>query len=163
MVRAPGRKARGVRNTFYERDFYAWANEQAALLRAGRLAEADLENIAEEIESMGRSEKREMVSRLTVLLTQLLKWQYQPTLRSRSWRNTIAVQRDDIVEHLADNPSLKDKVPDVLTSAYRKAIFAAANETGFDSTTFSPACPWTYEQIVDASFWPDDATQEGTP
>ena len=71
-------------NTLYDRDFYAWANEQAALLRAGRLSEADIENIAEEIESMGRSEKRDLVSRLTVVLLHLLKWQFQPSHRSNS-------------------------------------------------------------------------------
>ena len=67
-----------MKNSLYDRDFYAWANEQAALLRSGKLAEADIENIAEEIESMGRSEKRELVNRLTVLLLHLLKWQFQP-------------------------------------------------------------------------------------
>jgi hypothetical protein len=149
-----------MRNTLYERDFYAWANEQASLLRAGRLSEADIENIAEEIESMGRSEKRELVSRLKVLLTHLLKWRYQPMLRCKSWNNTIAVQRDDAVDHLADNPSLKDKLPEALSSAYRKAILVAATETGFDSTTFPPACPWTYEQIMDAAFWPEETARE---
>ena len=72
-------------NSLYDRDFYAWANEQAALLRAGRLTEADIENIAEEIESMGRSEKRELVGRLAILLQHLLKWQFQPGRRSASW------------------------------------------------------------------------------
>jgi hypothetical protein len=147
-------------NSLYDRDFYAWANEQAALLRAGRLAEADLENIAEEIESMGRSEKRELNSRLRVLLMHLLKWRHQPMLRSKSWSNTIAAQRDDIVDHLADNPSLKDKLPEVLTSAYRKAILDAAAETGIDSSTFPSTCPWTYDQIMDAAFWPEETTQE---
>jgi hypothetical protein len=147
-------------NSLYERDFYAWAIEQAALLRAGRLAEADLENIAEEIESMGRSEKRELTNRLRVLLMHLLKWRHQPTLRSKSWRNTIAVQRDDIGEHLADNPSLKDKLPQALSSAYRKATLEAATETGIDSSTFPSACPWTYDQIMDAAFWPEETVQE---
>ena len=77
----------------YDADFYGWANEQAALLREGRLNEADIENIAEEIESMGRSEKRELVSRLAVLLTHLLKWRYQPGGRGSSWRASIVVQR----------------------------------------------------------------------
>jgi hypothetical protein len=147
-------------NSLYERDFYAWANEQAALLRAGRLTEADLENIAEEIESMGRSEKRELNSRLRVLLMHLLKWRHQPMLRSKSWSNTIAAQRDDIVDHLADNPSLKDKLPEVLTSAYRKAILDAAIETGIDSSTFPSVCGWTCEQIMDAAFWPEETTRE---
>jgi hypothetical protein len=150
-----------MRNTLYERDFFAWANEQAALLRAGRLSEADVGNIAEEIESMGRSEKRELTNRLKVLLMHLLKWQYQPMLRSRSWRVTIAVQRGDVADHLADNPSLKDRLPAELASAYAKAALAAAGETGLDSTTFPTACPWTYEQIMDAAFWPGDTSQEG--
>lgn len=76
-------------NTLYDQDFYAWANQQAALLRAGRLSEADIENIAEEIESMGRGEKRELVNRLTVLLLHLLKWQFQPSHRGNSWRLSI--------------------------------------------------------------------------
>jgi hypothetical protein len=150
-----------MRNSLYERDFYAWANEQASLLRAGRFAEADLENVAEEIESMGRSEKRELTNRLKVLLTHLLKWRYQPMLRCKSWSNTIGVQRDDVSDHLADNPSLKDKVPEELASAYRRAVRAAASETGFDNAVFPSACPWTYEQIMDAAFWPEETVQEG--
>jgi len=148
-------------NSLYERDFYAWANEQAALLRAGRLSEADLENIAEEIESMGRSEKRELVSRLKVLLTHLLKWRFQPTLRGNSWRLSIEEQRREVVDHLADNPSLKDELPEALSSAYRKSILAGAIETGLDRRTFPSACPWTYEQIMDAAFWPEETVQEG--
>jgi Domain of unknown function DUF29 len=148
-------------NSLYERDFYAWANEQAALLRAGRLTEADLENIAEEIESMGRSEKRELVSRLKVVLTHLLKCRHQPMLRCKSWSNTIAIQRDDLADHMADNPSLKDKLPEALSSAYRKAILAAGPETGFDTAIFPSACPWTYEQIMDTAFWPEETAREG--
>jgi Domain of unknown function DUF29 len=90
----------------YDVDFYAWTIEQAGLLRAGRLSEADIENIAEEIESIGRSEKRELVNRLTVLLIHLLKWQAQPAFRDTSWRLTIAERRGRLVEHLKDNPSL---------------------------------------------------------
>lgn len=152
-----------MRDTLYEREFYAWANEQASLLRAGRLEEADLENIAEEIESIGQAEKRELTSRLKVLLTHLLKWRYQPMPQSKSWTNTIAVQRDDLVDHLSDNPSLRDKVPQELSSAYRKATLVAATETGLDSTNFQSACSWTYGQIIDVSFWPDDANREHAP
>ena len=99
-------------------DFYAWANEQAALLRAGRLSEADIENIAEEIESMGRSERRELVSRLTVLLVHLLKWRYQPDLRGRSWHLTIEQQRFRMQDHLADNPSLKSQLDEMMRTAH---------------------------------------------
>lgn len=90
-----------------ERDFYAWANEQAALLWNGKTGEADIEPIAEEIESLGTSGKRELISRLTVLLLHLLKWQYQPGLRNPSGRATIRLQRHDLTSHLSDNPSLK--------------------------------------------------------
>ena len=92
--RDTGRPASGPDT--YNRDFYAWAMEQAALMRAGRLAEADIQNIAEEIESMGRGEKRELVSRLTVLLTHLLKWRAQPGLRGRSWHLTMLSNSADI-------------------------------------------------------------------
>src|SRR5271168_5304601 len=92
--------------TLYDTDFYAWANEQAALLRAGRLSEADIQNIAEEIESMGRSEKRELVSRLAVLFQHLLKWRYQPGFRGNSWRLTIEDQRQEVSDHLSENLSL---------------------------------------------------------
>ena len=101
-------------NDLYDRDFYAWANEQAALLRAGKLSDADVANIAEEIESMGRSEKRELVSRLVVLLLHLLKWQYQPARRGRSWQVTIENTRDELDRHMIDNPSLKAKLPEAM-------------------------------------------------
>ena len=138
----------------YEKDFYAWANEQAALLRSGKLAEADIEHIAEEIESMGKAEKRELVARLTVLLLHLLKWRYQPNLQGAAWRATIEVQRLDIADLLEDNPSLKSLLPEVLERAYRKAIKEAERETGLPETTFPPACPWSFEQATDSGFWP---------
>ena len=143
-------------STLYDRDFYAWANEQAALLRAGRLSEADIQHVAEEIETMGKTEKRELVSRLKVLLMHLLKWQFQPGGRSTSWRLTIAEQRREVVDHLADNPSLKAKLPEAMESAYGGAILAAARETNLDLITFPSACPWSFEQILDAEFWPGE-------
>jgi hypothetical protein len=139
----------------YDRDFYAWANQQAALLRAGKLSSADIEHIAEEIESMGRSEKRQLVSRLTVLMLHLLKWQFQPALRGASWKATITVQRDDLSDHLQDNPSLKTKLDEAIANAYRKAAIMAVGETGLPQKTFPPACPWTFEQMMDENFWPE--------
>ena len=139
----------------YERDFYAWATEQAALLRAGRLSEADIENIAEEIESMGRSEKRELVNRLTVLLTHLLKWQAQPARRGNSWRLTLLTQRGRLAEHLKDNPSLKSAFPDAFATAYRFALLEAQKQTGLGEDAFPVACPWTTEQVMANDFMPD--------
>ena len=96
-----------AKTTLYDRDFFAWSLEQVKLLRAGKLAEADIEHIAEEIETMGRTEKRELISRLSVLLLHLLKWRYQPERRSPSWEASIRVQRNRLADHLDDNPSLK--------------------------------------------------------
>lgn len=136
--------------TLYDQDFYAWANEQAALLRAGNLAAVDIALIAEEIESLGRTEKRELISRLAVLLTHLLKWQHQPERRGKSWLSTIKVQRRDLV----DNPSLKSQVTDALINAYGNAIITAAGELDTDEETFPASCPWSFGQIMDDSFWP---------
>lgn len=140
----------------YERDYYAWANEQAALLRRGQLGDADIEHIAEEIESMGKSEKRELVSRLQVILVHLLKWQYQPERRGRSWEATILAQRDALGSHLTDNPSLKSTLPESLTRAYKIAALTAGAETELPNSVFPPLCPWTSEQIMDEAFWPGD-------
>jgi hypothetical protein len=142
-------------NTLYDQDFFAWAQEQAQLLRAGRLSEADVEHIAEEIESMGRAEKRELVNRLAVLLMHLLKWRFQPSARGTSWRLTIEEQRDRLTDHLADNPSLKAVLGDAVAAGYRLAILGAARETGLDRGVFPAVCPWPFEQCMDADFWPE--------
>jgi hypothetical protein len=140
----------------YETDFYAWAKEQAALLRAGKLSAADIENIAEEIESMGRSEKRELVSRLTVLLLHLLKWRFQPELRGNSWRATIRVQRYELARHISDNPSLKSRLDDAIADAYTVTVIRAAAETELAEALFPARCPWSFEQMMDADFWPEN-------
>jgi len=143
-------------SSLYDRDFYAWTAEQAALLREGRLSQADIANIAEEIESMGRSEKRELVSRLTVLLLHLLKWQFQPGLRAASWRASIQVQRISLETHLGDNPSLNAAVPDVMAQAYRISRIEAGKETGLAVEGFPAVVPWGFELVMDEGFWPDD-------
>ena len=141
--------------SLYEQDFYAWSQQQAALLRAGRTGEADLENIAEEIDSMGKTEKRELVSRLTVLLAHLLKWQYQPGRRGPSWEVTITNQRRDLAVHLKDNPSLRSKLPEAVEYAYANARGEAYAETGLPKTMFPPSAPWTFDQMMDQDFWPE--------
>jgi hypothetical protein len=140
----------------YERDFYAWAGEQAALLRAGKLNDADILNIAEEIESMGRSEKRELISDLRVLLLHLLKWHFQPGLRGASWESRIQIQRISIADHLADNPSLKPLLGEALASAYRLWRIEAAAETGLRPATFAVSSPWSVAEMLDEDFWPND-------
>ncbi len=139
----------------YDTDFYGWTQEQAALLKAGRLSELDIDNLLEEVETMGRSEKRELDSRLTVLLAHLLKWQFQPIRRGRSWQLTIEGQRINFSETLDDNPSLKPKLDTILNKAYAKAIIKVSQETGFDKKTFPDACPWMLSEILDDNFYPD--------
>ena len=138
----------------YDADFYGWATEQAALLRAGRLGEADLANIAEEIESMGRSEKRELVNRLAVLLQHLLKWQAQPGLRGTSWRLTIEEQRERLRSHLDDNPSLGPKLDEACAQAFRLALLSARRETGLGRGSFPVANPWPAALALDDAFYP---------
>ena len=140
--------------SLYERDFYAWAMEQARLLREGRLGDADIENIAEEIESMGRGEKRELVSRLRVLLAHLLKWEHQKQRRGTSWRLTIANARDELLEVMRDNPSLKSLLPEAIDIAYPRARRDAAKETRLTLSRFPEHCPWNFEQMMDEDFWP---------
>jgi len=139
----------------YEQDFYGWTQEQAALLKAGRLNDLDITNLIEEIETMGRSEKRALESRLTVLLVHLLKWQYQPERRGRSWTLTIIAQRLKFSRLLNDNPGLKPHIPDMLSSAYRLAQVQASRETNIELATFPSECPWPYEQVIDDTFYPD--------
>jgi hypothetical protein len=139
----------------YDTDFYAWSNEQAALLRAGRFSAADVENIAEEIASKGRTEKRELVSRLAVLLKHLLKWKLQPQGRCSSWRTSIRVRRNLILDHLQDNPSLKPQIPDAMAKANRDAVLEAAEETKLPESVFPKHRAWSFAQVIDADFWPD--------
>lgn len=139
----------------YQNDFYGWTQEQATLLKSGRLSELDIENLIEEVETMGRSEKRELNSRLLVLLVHLLKWQYQPSHRGSSWECTISVQRDDFSETLSENPSLKPQLDDILINTYRRAKKQAARETNLDKNTFPESCPWDLSQILDDDFYPN--------
>ena len=144
-----------VKNTLYNQDFYAWSNEQAALLRAGKLSQADIENIAEEIESLGKSEKRELVSRLRILLLHLLKWQFQPKGRTSSWSASIKIQRLDLHQHLKDNPSLKGKLPEAVEIAFAGAVIEAAEQTKLPESAFPSSCQYSWQQIMAADFWPD--------
>jgi hypothetical protein len=135
-------------DALYDLDFYAWANQQAALLRSGRLAEADIANIAEEIATMGRSERNQLTNRLAVLLAHLLKWRFQPGLRGNSWRLTIREQRRRADRVLSQNPSLRSSLDEIVADAYGDALLIAERETGLAEATFPPSCPWTFEQAM---------------
>lgn len=139
----------------YEEDFYAWAFTNASLLRQGKFNEADIENIIEEIESMGRSEKNQLVNRLTVLITHLLKWQLQPDFRGRSWHGTIKEQRKRVKLLLKDNPSLKSTLTDALVDAYELAVDQIEKETPIDLKLLPSTCPYSFEKCLDEGFWPE--------
>ena len=143
-------------NSLYEQDFHAWALQQAELLRTRKLDCADLDNIAEEIKSMGRSEKRELTNRLIVLVLHLLKWRFQPALRGNSWRLTIRAQRLSLSQHLRDNPSLKSHLEQAMSDAYDRARIEAERETGLAAETFPDVCPFSHEQAMSNDFWPGD-------
>ncbi len=134
--------------SLYEQDFYQWTIEQANLLKAGALGQLDVTNLIEEMESMGRSEKKELVNRLVVLIAHLLKWDYQPERRGWSWDLTIREQRLKLADHLFDNPSLKAVLGDAIISAYRQAILKAMRETRLCESAFPESCPYTIEQIM---------------
>jgi hypothetical protein len=104
---------------------------------------------------MGRSEKRELVSRLAVLLTHLLKWRFQPGHRSGSWSASIKVQRRRLERHLADNPSLKPLLTDAVVDAYGDALINAANETGLAEDSFPQSPPWSFDELMNPDFWPE--------
>lgn len=144
----------------YEKDFYSWLMENALLLRERKFKRIDAEHIAEELEAMGRSEKRELISRLSVLIAHLLKWKYQAVRRSRSWKNTISCQRIDIEELFEDSPSLRHDIQQKIKKAYTKARLMAEDETGIDKEHFPIACPFSAEKILNEEYFPDEVEAE---
>ena len=139
----------------YETDFYAWTVEQARLLRAGELENVDAVNIAEEIESIGRSDRRELQSRLVVLTMHLLKWRFQPSARSRSWSATIEEQRLQIEQVFAELPSLRPLAAGMLPQAYAIARARAIAETGLADDAFPASCPFTLDDVLSPAYLPE--------
>ena len=141
--------------TAYETDIIAWASEQAALLRAGKLLDIDIVHIAEEIDDVGKSERRELASRMAVLLAHLLKWQLQSERRGSSWQRTIKEQRRAIAAHLRETPTLRSALADHnwQEGVWADAVTKAIDETGLD--WLPDDCPWTVEQVLSPTFYPD--------
>jgi len=146
----------------YDEDFYAWTQHQATVLR-GALCPGELDalNLAEEIEDLGKNHRRELRSRLRVLVMHLLKWRYQPEGRmdSHSWEDTIREKRKEIEDALEDSPSLRQEVGPYLLKDYGYTKERAARQTGLRPETFPEACPWTAEQVLDMDFWPEVEVQ----
>jgi hypothetical protein len=149
-------------NDLYETDFHAWTQQQARLLRERRWGDLDLENIAEEIETLGRSDKRQIESRLEILIAHLLKWKYQPGLRSPSWSGTITEQRLRIGDLLKESPSLKRYPAKVFLRHYLGARLKASVETGIAFELFPEDCPFTIEEALDVDFFPEEPGHIGT-
>ncbi len=136
----------------YERDFYSWSMEQARHLREGRFGALDRDNLAEEIESAGAEEFNKLVSALRVLMVHSLKWDHQPSLRSRSWVLSVEEQRLEIADVLSDNPGLKPRIGEAIARAYRRARIKAAKETGLDEAAFAVTCPYSFDDITSRKF-----------
>ena len=139
----------------YATDFYAWTQEQATLLRQGKLDYIDVVNLIEEIESLGKQQKQELKNRLGVLLGHLLKWDYQSDRRSKSWKYTIQEQRLQILDLLEQNPSLKPYQEEAVSKAYQLGLLLVGRETSLDPKELPSQCPYTLDRILDISF-PED-------
>ena len=136
----------------YERDLYAWALHQAALIRAGRWNAVDRANVAEEIESLGREQYAKLESALRVLLTHMLKWDMQPERRSRSWTLSIKAQRIRVERIIEQNPGLKSRLSEATVQAYRLARIEAALETGLEEEKFGTELPYSWNDIIARDF-----------
>jgi hypothetical protein len=147
----------GEKNMYpsHEKDVYGWAVHTAQLLRDKKMNEVDFDGIVEEIEALGRSEKHELVNRLSLVMAHLLKWQFQPNMRGHSWKYTIREQRKQAKYHWEDNPSLKGKLDEAIEKSYNLALDKAVKETGLDEKAFPAECPYTFDQIMNDEFYPE--------
>jgi hypothetical protein len=145
----------GTNAELYERDYFEWTQTTARLVRSGCWQQLDRESVAEELESLGNRDKREVISRLEVLLMHLLKWRMHPQDWSRSWRSSIRTQRRELARVLEESPSLRARLPEFIAKAYPSAVEEAVEEMRLYKNPFPPECPYTPEQIMDTEFLPD--------
>jgi hypothetical protein len=141
----------------YETDFNLWIEQTVNHLKKGNLEALDLDNLIEEISDMVRNNRREVFSRLKVLLMHLLKWQYQPEKRTNSWINTIDEQREQLELILRDSPSLKPYLADIFAECYQKEVRGTVNETNLPKETFPVDCPFTQEQVLNWDYFPENS------
>ena len=139
----------------YETDYLAWVELTVSKLRSQDLAAINWENLIAEIEDMGKSARNSLKSNLRIILLHLLKWQYQPSHRSRSWQTSIVEHRLRIDDAFAESPSLKRYFVEVFDDAYAGAIQLASSETGIDKAAFAKSCPYTQKQVLDLEFLPN--------
>jgi hypothetical protein len=146
-------------SNLYETDFYAWTLKQSKLLKEGDLKNLDTINLAEEIESSGKQQQQELRNRLGVLIGHLLKWDYQPEKRSKSWRATIREQRREILRFIQENPSLKPYLEEAIAYAYESGLDLVVHETPLDYPDLPENCTYIPEQIFDPNF-PSDTSED---
>jgi len=139
----------------YDHDFYTWTQEQAAALRARHIHDLDIEHLAEEVEALGKRDRRAVESYLEVILLHWLKWVYQSGRRRPSWRTSVRNARSRLARILEDSESLRQAASERLVMIYRRARHGAAEETGLPLATFPEVCPWPVEQVLDEDWWPD--------
>jgi hypothetical protein len=144
-----------LNQTLYDSDFVAWVEETIDRLQAKDYEAVDWDNVLEELDAMGRRERKSLKSNLVILLLHLLKWQYQPAFRSGSWKGSIVEHRQRIQDDLIDSPSLKPYLSEILASAYFDACDRAAAETGLSLTEFPTDCEHSIQSILDRTFFPD--------
>ena len=158
-VRKAARSAPGFEPVEYGRDVAAWSAEQARLLRARLFDQLDVEHIADEIEGVGKSEARELASRMAVLLAHWLKWEHQPTLRSLNLQNTIREQRTQVLRRLKRTPSLQPELEkaDFIRDVWSDARIAAARETGLDIASFPSEAKWRFHDVLHEDWTPESA------
>ncbi|NCJ05932.1 DUF29 family protein [Synechococcales cyanobacterium C] len=135
--------------TLYDQDFYAWTQNQVELLRSRRWEDLDIENLVEEIESLGKQQRQELRNRLGVLLGHLLKWHYQPEARSKSWVYTIKEQRRKIQRHLKENPSLKPYLNEAIVIGYEDGLDLVGRETPLDPNQLPQVCPFSETEVFE--------------
>lgn len=143
---------------FYKTDFVVWAEQQAALLAQGQFDKLDLPNLVDEVLDLSRRERQALFSNLKVVLLHLLKWSYQPTMRSNSWRASIREHRQRIARQLKDSPSLKPYLEEIFTECYQDARLLAADETELPEDRFPSECPFTIADSLNPDFWDNDET-----
>lgn len=145
--------------TLYDTDFNSWIQQHIILLKQGRFNEIDAQHLIEELEDMSKSQQRELISRLIILIAHLLKWHYQPQMRSNSWESTISEQRAQIDYLLDDMPSLKKLIPESVIKAYDRAVKLASKETKLALSKFPNECSYTIKELLDEDFYPNNTTE----
>lgn len=140
----------------YERDYYLWLSHTAQLIKEGKFSEVDVVNLVEEIEDMGRSEKRAVKSNLIIVLLHLLKYKHQPEKKTNSWKSSIREHRRRLRDDFKTSPSLKRFFEEVFSQCYQDAREQAADETGLPLNTFPTESPFTIDETLNPDYLPQD-------